>query len=770
MRVAVLVAFATAACTSTDTAATPPLPMPSPSTSESGGDGVGKVPNAASDVVDADGVGGLVEAVTEAGRLAGLLSAGVFSDWCALGSDGVPACWGVLAEDPPQGPFAAVSVGLVSACGLRSGGGVECWEIWTGGEADSLEGSFVAVNSGGFRSCGLRPGGTLACWEQHPEAWGDGSWDLWPDDDWLSWVPVHPVGVFEAVSVGYAHVCGLRPGGSVECWGEDWFGQSNSPPGRFLAVDAGVSHSCGLRPDGSVECWGEDSIDAGYFGFSEDRYEESYRESLSGIRDDGVSLGEVFGFLTVDGAVLGEGMVGVLVERAARWEPPVGPFKAVSAGAGFTCGLRVDGEVDCWGYVAGGESRIPVGIFSEVAGGRVRDLLAAEQAELQRHLAERDASHRGANGERTSDDNAAARQAQLDLSFARFVYEAVLGHIRVVDPPAGPFVAIDAGRQQVCGLRPSGEVQCWGVEYPESLATPPPSGRFASEALALELPPVLTHDGALVEAADAAGGGASGADGSAGLSEEWADVEVSLLTAGAPEASRPPCGDVLAAGGALASLVDPRLREVDDRFLAGPFAPGDAVQLVTSFLRPNSAVRLWVVGGAVPLGGEPVGDIGSLRRVALPAATADSRGELSVSWVAPAAPPGRVGPMWYLVSGQATWVLTHQDVELGLVNPIIVYPDVAPCAVDDEATTTAGVAVRVDVLTNDTAPTGGVLDPASVAVVHQTGGRFVANRADGSLRFTPEAGFVGTARARYVVYDSWNIGAPADVTVTVKAD
>ena len=620
-------------------------------------------------------------------------------------------------------------------------------------------------------------------------------------------VAAHPGGVFASVSVGYAHVCGLRPDGEVECWGEDWFGQSRAPAGRFLAVDAGVSHSSGLRPDGTVECWGEDSMDSGSFGFSKDRYgvgEEGYldaRSVPSGVGSapakDRVPFQERFHFMTIEGAVVDEATLGEIAERASRWVPPRGPFKAISADAGFTCGLRLDGEVDCWGYVADEEPRVPLAVYAEVAGDQVRELYAAKQAEVQRHVTERDASRQSLEGAQDPDDQAGGDAYGSDwdligraLRIELGVFETVLEYVEMVDPPAGPFVAIDAGYRHACGLRRDGEVECWGAE--DSELAQAARGRFASEAVVVDVPPASIRGDVAAAAADEATGvhggrvvssvEAPGEAGDAARVALWLHLRTERPGTAPPAVGEivpwplvewPPqtpgslCASALVGGGPLAALVDPRIADGWVRPPEVPYVPGVAVELQTQFLRPNSTVRLSVIGGPVPRAGEPLGDLGALVAVELPAATADPQGELSLAWTVPEAPAGRIGPMWYLVRGPGVAQLTHHALDVRLTYPIIAYPDVAPCAVDDEATTTAGTAVRVDVVANDIAPTGGTLDPASVTIVRPRGGEFVAD-ADGSVTFTPEAGFTGTARARYAVYDSWNIGAIADLVITVN--
>ena len=54
----------------------------------------------------------------------------------------------------------------------------------------------------------------------------------------------------------------------------------------------------------------------------------------------------------------------------------------------------------------------------------------------------------------------------------------------VLDPPSGAFTQVAMGYSRACGLRPTGEVECWGADMPED--TPPGpfthidmAGRFA---------------------------------------------------------------------------------------------------------------------------------------------------------------------------------------------------------------------------------------------------------------------------------------------------
>ena len=268
-----------------------------------------------------------------AGALSELLSTRSLSVSCALRPEGTVECWGSDVSSPgPEGMFEAISVGRGYRCGLRLSGKVDCWgESNLYGEMDPPEGVFTAVSAALRRTCGVRPEGSVQCWggdQELPSGVKPPALDV-----------TFPGGDFEAVSVGRAHVCGLRSDREVACWGANWFGQAEAPPGPFVAVDAGVSHSCGLRPDGSIDCWGEDSLDAaelitvGFrFGGDEGAYVANSRRP-----EEWVLYPYAVAFMDLEGAVPEPELRAEMVRRAARWEPPKGPFVAMNR-TGFVGG------------------------------------------------------------------------------------------------------------------------------------------------------------------------------------------------------------------------------------------------------------------------------------------------------------------------------------------------------------------------------------------------------------------------------------------------
>jgi hypothetical protein len=96
-------------------------------------------------------------------------------------------------------------------------------------------------------------------------------------------------------------------------------------------------------------------------------------------------------------------------------------------------------------------------------------------------------------------------------------------------------------------------------------------------------------------------------------------------------------------------------------------------------------------------------------------------------------------------------------------------PDGSVDAQHDDATVAAGGSVDIDVLANDSSHHG-TLDPASVTVTEAPAhGTTAVDGSDGSITYTPNAGFAGTDTFRYQVCDVDAAGNGCDdATVTVN--
>jgi len=111
--------------------------------------------------------------------------------------------------------------------------------------------------------------------------------------------------------------------------------------------------------------------------------------------------------------------------------------------------------------------------------------------------------------------------------------------------------------------------------------------------------------------------------------------------------------------------------------------------------------------------------------------------------------------------GSVSGSMTFAEIET------LILPDVntAPDAVDDAASTPLDTLVTIDVLGNDTDPEG---DTLSVTGATSVDGTVVIN-ADGTLDFTPNAGFTGEATISYTITDGNGGFDTANVIVTVSA-
>ena len=51
---------------------------------------------------------------------------------------------------------------------------------------------------------------------------------------------------FTAILAGDAYNCGIRPEATLECWGDNTYGQTLPPEGRFMAIELGTNLGCGI--------------------------------------------------------------------------------------------------------------------------------------------------------------------------------------------------------------------------------------------------------------------------------------------------------------------------------------------------------------------------------------------------------------------------------------------------------------------------------------------------------------------------------------------
>lgn len=341
---------------------------------------------------------------------------------CAISSTGQPYCWGrnsygqvgnpgvvgdtslpVQTADAPRLVSVAASFQrdlllLPLSCGLTVAGEAYCW----GGDADEQLGppdplpcpgfpgssvetpgpcrslptrvapnqAFRQLSVGGASLCGISTAFRLFCWGNGRFGkLGRGS--TTPSAEPVAILPDHE---FVMVAVGESHVCGLTRLGALYCWGANGLGQIGDGTTvtrltptlvvggyRFKAVTVGGDHTCAIRMDESLACWGRN--DSGQLGLGQDSPPPALGARLvpetvaGGHRFALVAAGNEYTCaIRIDQEMYCWGLPGALGIAAAHdlvLQPtPVDGghrFESVSASTMVTCGLATSGQLLCWG-------------------------------------------------------------------------------------------------------------------------------------------------------------------------------------------------------------------------------------------------------------------------------------------------------------------------------------------------------------------------------------------------------------------------------------
>jgi alpha-tubulin suppressor-like RCC1 family protein len=289
---------------------------------------------------------------------------------CAVLSDGAVRCWGDLGfgelvgdnEFPRQAgdletgaPVAQVAIGEDRTCIRYVAGNVRCWgdnsqgflgyghrQVVEGPPVDlpdlELGGAATSIVAGVRHFCALLESGDVRCWGNntsgqlglgHTRTVGDN--DVPADED-----PVDLGGVVLQLVAGYSHTCVVLQGGLVRCWGinlsgelgyghEEPVGDDETPAqegyvnvgGDVVAIAPGFDHTCAMLEGGGVRCWGL-----------------APRLGIPGNSND---VGD-----TEDPATSGTTDIG-------------GTAMQLVAGESFTCAVRADRTVVCWGGAGSGK-------------------------------------------------------------------------------------------------------------------------------------------------------------------------------------------------------------------------------------------------------------------------------------------------------------------------------------------------------------------------------------------------------------------------------
>ncbi|MCA9524408.1 MAG: hypothetical protein KC609_25745 [Myxococcales bacterium] len=271
---------------------------------------------------------------------------------CGRQIDNKMYCWGngsygklgkaspTAAGDPlkvTDNEWTMVTAGSNQSCGLV-GTSLYCLgnntdgELGIGAPGDSVNatpqlitGQWKFVASGSGATCAIRSDDTLQCWGNTFNGQvGNGllGWVIEPSN-LQSWP------TFSMLSAGFRATCGLTTGSLLYCFGDNESGQladdttlqkrepTKSNDDLWLKISLSQKHGCAIRNDNKGFCWG--------------------------------------------GNIRGQLGIGVanttLVTQPSQINPgaPAETWSDLSAGYDFTCGVKSDKSLYCWGYNASGE-------------------------------------------------------------------------------------------------------------------------------------------------------------------------------------------------------------------------------------------------------------------------------------------------------------------------------------------------------------------------------------------------------------------------------
>ena len=276
---------------------------------------------------------------------------------CGRRTDDTVQCWNSSTLLTVTEGLETITTASTYACGRTGDGTQSCWKLDPGHEVpdEATAGDFAQLSDSDHHTCALTSHGAVDCWGRNDA--GESTPPLGS-----SYIQIAAGGLEGSIAgdVHYhAHSCGVEKSGTLDCWGDDHFGQSTPPAGGdFVKVAASGIHACALRADGEITCWGWGYND-GRAPLDSSRYVDVVVGAGGGFwfpfeNDDGeiVHSAHTCG-LRIDGIVDCWGNTYSPNKPYNRSEPdPRSRFTSISSGRSHVCGVRTDGAIECWGIPA----------------------------------------------------------------------------------------------------------------------------------------------------------------------------------------------------------------------------------------------------------------------------------------------------------------------------------------------------------------------------------------------------------------------------------
>jgi alpha-tubulin suppressor-like RCC1 family protein len=295
----------------------------------------------------------------------------------------------------PGVSWAHVAVGSYHTCGIRTDATLWCWgfndygQLGLGNHANQdrpqqvttpAAGGWTSVTAGIYYTCATRTDGTVWCWGYN----GQGQVGIGNESgqDLPRQVTTPARGGWTSVTASGDATCATRTGGTLWCWGYNFYGQlglgnhtnQDRPQqvvtpaaGGWTSVSAGGEHTCATRTSGTLWCWGYN--DVGQLGVGSHAAQDLPRQVATPATGGWTSVTASYGHTcaTRTGGTLwcwGWGWYGQLglgshtnQDRPQQvTTPAAGGWTGMTAlGYAHTCATRTGGTLWCWGYNVAGQ-------------------------------------------------------------------------------------------------------------------------------------------------------------------------------------------------------------------------------------------------------------------------------------------------------------------------------------------------------------------------------------------------------------------------------
>lgn len=229
--------------------------------------------------------------------------------------------WAQLAEfmQPGARVIASSTTGELDTLAVANPDGTIALAVLNSANTTAQHATPVAAAASTTHACAITVAATLLCWGENREGvLGDHTTEAK-----LTPVEVTGLGPVLATANTEWDACAVLISGGVQCWGNNNNGQlgngSENPSltpvmaglTEAQAIATGISHTCALIADGTVDCWGANNV--GQIGPTKITT-KGFPESTHPVQVTGV-------------------------DHAT----------AIAAASSYSCALKTEGTIDCWG-------------------------------------------------------------------------------------------------------------------------------------------------------------------------------------------------------------------------------------------------------------------------------------------------------------------------------------------------------------------------------------------------------------------------------------